>query len=303
VEGVAAQFDTKRENLPYSSITLYDPLALDTMAWRLTAEQYPNHWSKRIGKGKGSGTKIKELLVREDSFNASAARLQKSFFMAAVNSHCAGPGAYLPSVVIRELFAFAVVNITKRAVNMPSCPIRHRHRAGQPTATLGRSSAVEFLQRHKYAITFENSATSGYMTEKLVSAYVAETIPIYFGPPLSQVENVFNTKAFIYCDIPQHLVRLDVLRKMQREVCPNVKVIDNRCFDLFEQRLNVILYPYYKQCVEEIVLLDADPVKYDQMLSEPLVFLDDQGELTGIWDPREMGKIIRTTMTALGFID
>lgn len=54
-----------------------------------------------------------------------------------------------------------------------------------------------FAASHKFAITFENSSYAGYTTEKIVDAFAAYTIPIYFGDP--DVGKDFNEKAFINC--------------------------------------------------------------------------------------------------------
>ena len=53
-----------------------------------------------------------------------------------------------------------------------------------------------FDARHRFVITFENSATSGYTTEKIVDAFAARCVPIYWGDP--DVARVFNPKAFIH---------------------------------------------------------------------------------------------------------
>lgn len=52
-----------------------------------------------------------------------------------------------------------------------------------------------FESRHKFSICFENGAHSGYTTEKLVQAFEARTVPIYWGDP--RVGEVFNKRAFI----------------------------------------------------------------------------------------------------------
>lgn len=52
-----------------------------------------------------------------------------------------------------------------------------------------------FDLKHKFSIVCENSATPGYTTEKLVQAFAADCIPIYWGDPT--VECVFNKKSFI----------------------------------------------------------------------------------------------------------
>lgn len=56
---------------------------------------------------------------------------------------------------------------------------------------------MEFLKNYKFTIAFENSTYPGYTTEKILHAFAADTIPIYWGNPL--VERDFNTKSFINC--------------------------------------------------------------------------------------------------------
>lgn len=52
-----------------------------------------------------------------------------------------------------------------------------------------------FDSEHKFSIVCENVAYPGYTTEKIVQAFAAHTIPIYWGDPM--IKNVFNPKAFI----------------------------------------------------------------------------------------------------------
>jgi hypothetical protein len=56
---------------------------------------------------------------------------------------------------------------------------------------------LAFQQQHKFAIAFENTSHAGYTTEKLVQAFAAQTIPIYWGDP--RVTDDFNPEAFINC--------------------------------------------------------------------------------------------------------
>lgn len=56
---------------------------------------------------------------------------------------------------------------------------------------------LEFEKNHKFSIAFENSSRSGYTTEKLTNAILAQTIPIYWGNP--DIGKEFNTERFINC--------------------------------------------------------------------------------------------------------
>ena len=52
-----------------------------------------------------------------------------------------------------------------------------------------------FEKTHKFSICFENESHPGYTTEKIIEAYAAQTIPIYWGDPL--ITKVFNPYSFI----------------------------------------------------------------------------------------------------------
>lgn len=52
-----------------------------------------------------------------------------------------------------------------------------------------------FEKNYKFSIAFENVSHAGYTTEKLMQAFAAGGIPIYWGDPL--ICNMFNKKSFI----------------------------------------------------------------------------------------------------------
>lgn len=54
---------------------------------------------------------------------------------------------------------------------------------------------IDFEKNYKFSIACENSAHPGYTTEKILLAFSAGAIPIYWGDPL--IKRVFNEKAFI----------------------------------------------------------------------------------------------------------
>lgn len=53
----------------------------------------------------------------------------------------------------------------------------------------------DFLQQYKFNLAFENSCYDGYITEKIIEAWAAGTIPIYWGS--KDIGEEFNPKAFI----------------------------------------------------------------------------------------------------------
>jgi alpha(1,3/1,4) fucosyltransferase len=65
---------------------------------------------------------------------------------------------------------------------LPRDDLRHKH---------------EFVRTRKFNIAFENGSHPGYCTEKILEAFYANTIPIYYGSPTVHYD--FNPKAFINC--------------------------------------------------------------------------------------------------------
>jgi hypothetical protein len=49
---------------------------------------------------------------------------------------------------------------------------------------------ASFQRGYKFSIAFENSSTPGYSTEKIIDAYCALTVPIYWGDP--EIARDFN---------------------------------------------------------------------------------------------------------------
>jgi len=56
---------------------------------------------------------------------------------------------------------------------------------------------LNFQSSCKFTIAFENTSTPGYTTEKIMHAFISNTIPIYWGDP--EVAKDFNPDAFINC--------------------------------------------------------------------------------------------------------
>lgn len=53
-----------------------------------------------------------------------------------------------------------------------------------------------FLKKYKFNISFENTYSDGYVTEKIIQPMFVNTLPIYWGT--KEVKNDFNPKSFIY---------------------------------------------------------------------------------------------------------
>mmetsp|Transcript_7023 Transcript_7023/g.15523 ORF Transcript_7023/g.15523 Transcript_7023/m.15523 type:complete len:121 (+) Transcript_7023:1-363(+) len=57
---------------------------------------------------------------------------------------------------------------------------------------------MELFSRYRYALVMENNDAPGYVSEKILHAFLSGTVPIYFGSRF--VFEIFNPKAFIFYD-------------------------------------------------------------------------------------------------------
>lgn len=75
---------------------------------------------------------------------------------------------------------------------------------------------LEFQKQYKFSLAFENTIGNGYTTEKLVDAFAAGGIPIYFGDP--KIGNYFNKKAFInYSDFKNEDELIKYIEKLDKD--------------------------------------------------------------------------------------
>lgn len=111
--------------------------------------------------------------------------------------------------------------------------------AGKFRNNIGESvkDKLSFQKKSKFTIAFENSNTPGYSTEKILYAFAAKTIPIYYGDPL--IAKQFNSDSFINC----HDYRTF------EDVIETVKQIDNN-FDLYKKILQTPIFNKNTTCQE-----------------------------------------------------
>ncbi|GAB9465608.1 hypothetical protein Gpo141_00003012 [Globisporangium polare] len=91
---------------------------------------------------------------------------------------------------------------------------------------LYNENAVKIYSQYKFVIAFENGQQSGYITEKIVNAYLAGSIPIYLGHSDS-VAQLFNSRSFIDCG------RFATLRK-----CAERVMEVHQSIELYDSMLN-----------------------------------------------------------------
>lgn len=109
-----------------------------------------------------------------------------------------------PSIYEKENFCSFVVS-------NPNCIVRNnffenlnkiikvdsagKYKNNTGVSLVSEEDKIKFLQSRKFNICFESYNHPGYVTEKLLHAFYAKTIPIYWGS--NTVDKDFNPKAFI----------------------------------------------------------------------------------------------------------
>lgn len=84
---------------------------------------------------------------------------------------------------------------------------------------------LNFLYNHKFNIAAENSIYDGYTTEKIVDAFEANTIPIYIGNPLIELE--FNPKSFINSNnFDSHYDLIDYIKRLDNDDIEYMKMLE-----------------------------------------------------------------------------
>ena len=88
------------------------------------------------------------------------------------------------------------------------CPA-HTPTIASPYATQRSqlSSNSKLYSHYKFVLCMENQKSKGYITEKLLYAFIGGGIPIYYGT--TEVFDVFNEKAFVYYDVDHPQKALD----------------------------------------------------------------------------------------------
>ena len=94
---------------------------------------------------------------------------------------------------------------------------------------LPKGGKIDFQKRCKFSIAFENTRLDGYCTEKILDAFYANTIPIYYGDP--SVKEIFNPDAFInVSDYSDYDEVIEVIRRLDNDDDAYMKMLSAPMF-------------------------------------------------------------------------
>lgn len=110
----------------------------------------------------------------------------------------------------------------------------------------------KFQEKSKFTIAFENTSYPGYCTEKLMEAFVAGTIPIYYGD--REVAQDFNEEAFINCHrYPDFDAVVERVKELDEDDSLYLKMLNQAPIKTFlkEETLKQFLYNIVEQEYEK----------------------------------------------------
>ena len=121
----------------------------------------------------------KEIKILQNRKPLSTAKaLNRKFCARVVSNKRISDG--FREVFFDKLSAYKTVDSGGRYKNNVGGPVKDKH---------------NFLKKYKFSLAFENTSARGYCTEKLLQAFAAGTVPIYYGDETAIQD--FNPKAFI----------------------------------------------------------------------------------------------------------
>lgn len=124
-------------------------------------------------------SKVNELVNQRQNGIVSDITVKTGFCSTVVSN---GNGSNIRDYIFDELSKYKQV----------ASGGRYRNNIGMPQ---GVTDKLDFQKKYKFALAIENTSYAGYTTEKLMEAFAAGGIPIYWGDP--EVGRYFNENAFI----------------------------------------------------------------------------------------------------------
>lgn len=71
----------------------------------------------------------------------------------------------------------------------------------------------KYYKKYRFALTMENEAQPGYVTEKVLNAFIGGAIPIYYGT--EEVFRLFNRDAFVFYNPNAPQLALDQIHRLE----------------------------------------------------------------------------------------
>lgn len=118
-----------------------------------------------------------------------------------------------------------------------------------------REHKLDFQKKCKFTLCFESTKHEGFITEKIADAFLAGTIPVYYGS--SDVNQIFNKNAFInvsdyasFGDVINKIIELDNDDEKYLEMLRQPVFVDSDYCDKIYEGLENFLKNIFDQPIE-----------------------------------------------------
>jgi Glycosyltransferase family 10 (fucosyltransferase) C-term len=95
----------------------------------------------------------------------------------------------------------------------PQTPVGHKSDDVR-SSVAGWGGNQQLFRHYRFVLCMENVNQPGYISEKILVAFLARSVPIYYGT--SEIFDVFNPRAFVYYDIRHPQEALDRVAYLER---------------------------------------------------------------------------------------
>lgn len=144
-------------------------------------------------------------------------------------------------------------------------------------------SKTDFQRKCKFTLCFESTNHYGFVTEKIMDAFYADTIPVYYGSPT--VTEIFNRNAFLnaadypsFDDLLQRIIQLDMDDEAYLSMLSQPILVDPGYPARLEQELGDYIRHIFDQTPEQAYRRSR--VYYPRYIDEYLSRVVDEETLT-----------------------
>jgi len=136
--------------------------------------------------------------------------LEKKHFLIYAASNC---------IVYREAAFMALAHVDTvhyagacHGLNAGEKKVKPAPRIDQFTRTNQGNNRALFSD-YRYCLVMENTKADGYITEKIITAYLSGCVPIWYGT--TEVFDLFNKDSFIYYDVEHPWVAINQIKDLE----------------------------------------------------------------------------------------
>jgi hypothetical protein len=193
---------------------------------------------------------MKRAICRTDATN-------RKFCNFVYSNETRGEGAVLRKLFCKELMKYKQVDCPGNVLHNMDGDISGRGETGWVR------SKINFVSNYKFTIAFENVKQYGMISEKIMTAFQGESVPIYWGAP--DVSDIYNERSFLNLsgiDSIQEMV--DRVIELDQDDSKYYQML-NSCpvSDSFDWNWKLKRKEWFLNILENGTSINPDPLAYD----------------------------------------